>query len=178
MPFPMFVARWDTYLGLSPPDDFVREFLDVRMEVMYCSGVLFFQPSEDGTPLHLKRNDDIDRGERALWAYEWKRTAVVGGLDGMPRFALHETTMHMDDDGCLTWSMPSDHELPWPHVKSTPSRMRRAMALRDLPQRVLTARLCGLDMERFVQGVPDWVKSALHADEWRRIIMEEPTDAQ
>ncbi len=108
----MRVAMWERQLGLVPYEDDVPEFADVRLDVLYADGCLLFVPSATGTPLHYKECPGVRR--RSRHAFEFKLDRMGCGLSGLPRFALHDVDMAVDDSGDMTWEVPPAHELPWP----------------------------------------------------------------
>ncbi len=167
----MRVAVWDRWLGLVPTEDDVPQFSGVRLDVLHDDGCLLFVPSEGGTPLHYKKNSET-RGMLSCHVYEFKLNRVGCGLADLPRFALHEVDLSVDDAGNMVWDMPPIHELPWPcHVGNMPHDDRVAMAERELALRVRSAAGDAMIMRTICRRVPDWVRRAVRSEHWSKIFV-------
>lgn len=165
----MRVAVWDHWLGLMPAADDVPRFSGVRLDVLHDDGCLLFVPSEGGTPLHYKENSET-RGKSPLHTYEFKLNRAGCGLEDLPRFAVHEVDLSVDDAGNMTWDMPPTHELPWPrHVGSMSHDDRVAVVERELRVRVDSAGGDRTTLCRVAHGVPYWARQVILCDRWSQI---------
>ena len=167
----MRVARWDICLGVVPLEEDVPRFRDLRLVALRDAGQLLLCPDEGGTPLHFKARS---RG-RPLYAYEFKHTAVLGGLDGVPRFALHDVELEVLDDGVsMLWDMPPAHELPWvAFVNDMPRSKMAVVAERELRLRVESAGYedPGL-LSDIAVGVPNWARGVVDPSLWKSIFQD------
>ncbi len=167
----MRVAVWDHYLGLMPAEDDVPQFSDVRLDVLHDDGCLLFMPSGGGVFLHYKESSE-PRGKLPSHVYEFRLNRAGCGLVDLPRFALHEVDLLVDDAGNMVWDMPPAHELPWPtHVGGMSPDDRVAVAERELALRVRSATGDAMVMRTICRRVPDWVRSAVRPEHWSKIFM-------
>ena len=170
----MRVAMWERHLALVPPEDDVLQFADVRLDVLHVDDCLLFSPSPSGTPMHHKERHET-RGKPSCQAYEFWSNRTDCGLADMPRFALHEVDMTLDDTGDMTWEMPPAHELPWPvHVRGMSREDATAVVERELRVRVDS---CGdsdyTDLTKVAAAVPAWARNVIRAEQWARIFKRE-----
>lgn len=162
----MRVAVWEHSLGLVPHEDDVPQFADVRLDVLYDDGCLLFVTSATGTPLHYKERPDT-RGKPPCHAFEFRLDRTGCGLLDLPRFALHEVDMAVDDSGDMTWEMPPTHELPWPgHVHNMSFDSRVAVARRELKMRVDSTGGDLLILRKVAETVPPWARDVIGTQQW------------
>lgn len=159
------IGYWENTLTLSPCPEDERLFVSLGpMTVLIMDRIVAVIPDPDG---NVAVHENRERQGGLGLVYQWHVN-----VQPWPRFMRHEVEIDMDDDGTVTWELPSDYRLPWPRLLNTGNFDAPAVAQRELYLRGRSAFLEDGEegLKRVLRNVPENIKRFLLGSIWSHTI--------